>query len=359
MSKRRNVGICVTVPTLAGICGITLLGAGGGGDVRLIDMPGFVYFFGISVCASRASKCLNAHLGTSRLGGNYTVVIRVSKRRNVGICVTVPTSAGICGIPLLGAGGGGDSVFVGMSMGRILLEIGNQFCFYTVGDQLHSGSCGMNLVDHIAGIVFPCNGTVLGQIYQRNAIILCCRANIGIVLLPGSFIHGIQILRKQRHGKDLRIGISLTHLMQHDAIGLAKGCGRYISSVTVDQPGIVHHTGSHLAAVKIIVIDSQIYENHIGINRRVSGIVFQSIIMEINTSIQISSRNYTAIAGFSAKNLGTSPGIVHQQVHAAAIGKVHPPGVVDTFQKTIAARFGVSSSYVVTRTITTNSTIHF
>ena len=116
MSKRRNLIRYIAIPTLAGIRGITLLGAGGGSDVRLIAMSGFVYFFGISVCASRASKCLNAHLGTSRLGGNYTVVIRVSKRRNYIRGITIATLAGIRGITLLGAGGGGDGGNIVMDM---------------------------------------------------------------------------------------------------------------------------------------------------------------------------------------------------------------------------------------------------
>ena len=290
--------------------------------------------------------------------GANAVFVAMSSRIRIVIHIAVATGTGVGGKALLGAGGSGDRGIIGVSVGKIFRIIGKQFCFYAIRNQLHSGCRGMNLVDHIAGIVLPGNGTVLSQIYQRNIIIFCRCTDLGIVLLPGGFVHRIQILRKQCHGKNLCIRICITHLVQHNAISLAKGCGRCIGSVVADQAAIIHRTAAHFASVKIIVIDAQIYENHIRTNRCVPRVVFQSIIVEIHTSLQISSGNHTTIAGLTAKDLRASPGIVYQQLHTAAVSKVHPPGIIDTFKQAITARLGISGSPIIPGTVSADRCIH-
>ena len=188
----------------------------------------------------------------------------------------------------------------------------HQRVFNAVGDQRHSGSGGMDLVDHIATVAFPGDGAVFRQIHQGNAIILRRRADIGIVLLPGCHIHRVKIFRQQGHRKDLGIGIGRLHLVQQDAVSLAKVGGGNVCSVRIDKTPIVHRTRTHIASVKIIVVDAQVHEDHIGVDRRIFGIVLQGVVVEIDAPLQVSRWDHTSVAGLAAKYLGSSPGIVHQ-----------------------------------------------
>ena len=216
----------------------------------------------------------------------------------------------------------------------------------------------MNLVHHVARIVLPCNGALFCQIHHRNIIVFCRCANIGIVLLPCCLIHRIQILRKQCHGENLRIGISLLHLVQENAVGFAEGYGSNIGSITVNQFSIFDCTIAYLVTVKIIVVNTQIYKNHIGVNGSITRIVGYGVIVKVYAPFQIGGRNLPSIAGLIAKNLRTGPRVVHQQFHATAVGKMHPPSIVDTFQKTIAARFGISSSCVVSGAVSADGGVY-
>ena len=67
--------------------------------------------------------------------------------------------------------------------------------------------------------------------------------------------------------------------MQHNAISLAKGYGSGIGCVIAAQTAIVHRAGSHLAAVKIIVIDSAQFRNVKDIN------ILKGTVIVMRTSV--------------------------------------------------------------------------
>ena len=95
VSKCVYIGVNISITAMAGMSSKAFFGASRCGYHRVVSVTKCINLLGVGITASSARKGLNAIIGTSRSGGDYTVIVRMTKCVNIGINVYISAVTGM------------------------------------------------------------------------------------------------------------------------------------------------------------------------------------------------------------------------------------------------------------------------